>query len=187
MNQKVTSRIAYTPGVALPATARASLLSFLTVHYAHSPAEFARRYKGGWLLWEPDRWAPPARDGEEHSTMGSSRGNQPKAGDALCYELVIAPGQQITAGRHKGCELLIDHRTFSRRQLALGCTSVGIYTVALGQDAKPALHRGAALTSTPRTLATGDEIVAGDVKLVFFHAADFRLRLADEQARSSRG
>ncbi|MBS2030473.1 MAG: FHA domain-containing protein [Deltaproteobacteria bacterium] len=172
--------------MALPPTARASLLSFLTVHYAHSPAEFARRYKGGWLVWEPDKWAPPARDAEEHSTMGSSRGNMPKAGDALCYELVMAPGQQLTAGRHKDCELLIDHATFSRRQLALSCTGPGVYAVALGQDAQPASHRGAPLTPTPRTLTTGDEIVAGDVKLVFFHAADFHLRLADEQARSAR-
>ena len=172
--------------MALPATARASLLSFLTVHYAHSPAEFARRYKGGWLCWEPDRWAPTAREDEEHSTMGSSRGNKPAAGDALCFELVIAPGQQITAGRHKDCELLVEHATFSRRQLTLSCTAPGVYTVALGPDAQPASHRGAALTSTPRTLATGDELVAGDVKLVFFHAADFHLRLADEQARSGK-
>src|SRR5436305_15351657 len=111
------------------APARAFLSSYLAFQRTLSAERFARNFPHPWLVWEPGTWSVPTRVGE--ATLMPSSPREPARGDALLFELSLAPGASLVAGRSPEHPVVINDATFSRNQLVFLRTSADAYAVAL--------------------------------------------------------
>lgn len=166
------------------AQARAYLMSFVGLQLAMARDKFPERFPHPWLVWEPGAWH--VSQGVAHRTMiPTEKQNMPGKGDALCFELAMAPGQVLHAGRMDAHALVINDATFSRDQLILGRPTPDQWTVQAIPGSQPSTLDGLALGTFPRSMQSGSRIQAGNVTLRFYQPFDFAARL-DEEIRAGR-
>jgi pSer/pThr/pTyr-binding forkhead associated (FHA) protein len=129
---------------------------------------FTRRYPHPWLIWEPGTWRPT----RPTTTIISTRTTQDPAtsGEGLAMSLAPRQGRdgQISVGRAPECDLVINDGTVSSLHLVL-ILGQGGWLVKDAGSTNGTTFRGARLApgvSTP--LRSGEEIVAGDVRLTFY-------------------
>src|SRR5438094_863035 len=93
-------------------------LSILLRQLATLRDEFWKKYPHPWLVWE----GGPAKPGDKLALTRPPKHSgalQPQEGDALCFELVGGPGQELKLGRAPANDLVIEDETVSKYQLLL--------------------------------------------------------------------
>lgn len=153
------------------------LSSFLTQRLTVAPDEFAKRYAGAWLVWEPGSWTAPAQSGGVHSTIISLPGpaTRPGVGDALCFSLGTGP-RTLRLGREPDNDLVINDGTVSRQQLSLIADGAG-WSVEPHNDKTRLLPNTKLAASVRQRLLDGAQLGAGGVTFTFLDGAAFATRL----------
>jgi hypothetical protein len=185
MKRKTSAGGTTSPVSVLPARLPAFSQTLLTRQLALVKDGFVARYPHAWLVWEPGAWSVPRAgvDVAVADTKLPSGGEPaapapPVAGDAVCFALKAPPGASARIGRATDNELVVSDLTVSRLHARLEHAGQTWALVALSET-KVTRVRGAELSIGGRvTLAPGDVVELGAVRLVFHDAASFRDRLA---------
>lgn len=140
-------------------------------------ARFSERYPSNWLVWEPGPWRPARSE-----TTSNSEATQlptsvpfarPAGDDALCFELKRAVCE-LTVGRGTENHIVVNDLTVSRGQLRLEFVNGSwrvLTTHLVMVDGQPIGPQGALLKNA-------SAIVIGAVRLTFYEAEGFLLRLS---------
>jgi hypothetical protein len=173
----------------MPNAVRAYLLSVLVRQHLLLKNGFAERYPGCWLVWEPGNWTPA---GKNPHTMATQRPSwtgprEPVAGDALCFELALAPGtRELKVGRGPPNDIEVNDLTVSREHLNLSLLTAGGW-VATAVSGSTTLRNGVALPSTElSTLKDRDQLGLGSAHLTYYDLRGFAARLVDEAKKLPR-
>lgn len=167
---------------------RAYLLSFLARQRLLLEQRFDARYPHHWLVWEPGSWkAPPLNASVAQTRFPTANpGPMPLRGDdALCFELkLIAERKEpLRIGRGDASELVISDATVSREHCTMR-VSDGRWFVRACEGVKATKVAGALLgPGAERTIASGEQLDLGDVKLTFLDPRRFCERVTAEAAR----
>lgn len=161
---------------------RSFLMSFLVRQYLVKRAEFATRYAGAWLIWEPGDWKAP-RTKVATTEVVKNRSSAPKTGDALCFQLTAsAPGPDatLTIGRGSACDVVLNDATISRSHLQLELLGGRWSAKSLVTEREKAvliggreLPFGAALE-----IGSGTTFEVGGARLTFVEIGDLQRRVA---------
>ena len=160
------------------ATIRAYMMSFVALQIATGRDRFPTRFPHAWLVWEPGAWLVPKAASQR--TQIPLAATQPSQGDALCFELNVAPGGKIVLGRADAHALVINDATFSRDQLVIARLATEGWLVANMPSAQPSTLDGVALSTAAVRLRSGAELHAGNVKMHFYETFDFVARVDAE-------
>jgi hypothetical protein len=159
---------------------RSFLMSFLARQKLVKP-DFATRYGGAWLIWEPGDWKVP-KDAAAPTEVVKKRATAPREGDALCFHLELADSHRrtLTGGRDEGCDVVLNDATVSRTHLQLTSSSEGWSVDTLVNDAGKAVRLdGQTLQlGTAMRLTSGARLELGGVKLTFVYASDLEQRVS---------
>jgi hypothetical protein len=168
---------------------RAYLLSFLArQRLLLLEQRFGARYPHHWLVWEPGSWkAPPANASVAETKLPMKTLMPPRAepGDALCFELAVKPERKepVRIGRAEESELVISDATVSREHCTLRLDN-GQWKVRACEAVKSLKVDGKALAAgAEATLAPGQQLDLGDVKLTLLDPRRFYERVASQAAK----
>ena len=148
-----------------------SLSSFLSTQRR---VDFARKFPGEWLVWEPGPWKASPRGmivtqtGPLPSELAPTA---PRQGDALCFLLGYG-AQRLEVGREPTNDVVISDGTVSRRHLLLE-GDAGLWTV---RATRPATLQGKGVEGVA-SLWPGAVLVIGGVTLSFHDTASLLARL----------
>lgn len=160
------------------ANVRAYLMSFVALQIATGRDRFATRFPHAWMVWEPGAWLVPKAPSQR--TQIPVNASEPGHGDALCFELNVAPGGKIVLGRADAHALVINDATFSRDQFVLARLATDGWLIAAMPSAKACTLDGAPLSQAPVRLTSGASLHAGNVTLRFYEPFDFVARVDSE-------
>lgn len=157
---------------------RSFLMSFLVREYLVAKSTFARKYPGAWLVWEPGDWKAP-RNKAATTEVVRSRVQEPRAGDALCFQLGSTGERrsQLTVGRDDSCQVVLNDATVSRVHLSLE-GSLEEWAAAAVDPEKQVLLDGAKLQVISTPLSPGASLQLGGVSLTFLDSAALVNRVA---------
>jgi hypothetical protein len=168
---------------------RAYLLSVLVRQHLLLKTGFAQKYPGCWLVWEPGNWTPAGKNPQATATQRPSTTGprEPAAGDALCFELALAPGaRELKVGRGPPNDIEVNDLTVSREHLNLSLLSAGGW-VATAIAGSITLRNGVELPSTQlSTLKDGDQLGLGSTHLSYYDLRGFTARLTEEAKKLPR-
>ena len=154
---------------------RAFMISFVTRQaFTRSREELLAAYPHPWIVWEPGAWMAPAPN-NRMTVLPPEPGNErPVAGDALCFELVIKPGQTgLKLGRAQDNDIVINDATVSRSHLLIAKDG-GAWVALVSPSSRGVTANGLALTPGARVeLRSGADLHVGEVQLTFLDAAGF--------------
>jgi hypothetical protein len=177
------------PGERMPIPVRSYLLSLLVRQYLLLKRGFGQRYPSCWLVWEPGNWTPAGKNPQATATQRpSSQGpREPLAGDALCFELAVAPGkEQLRVGRGPPNDIEVNDATISREHLLLSSLKEGIWQ-ATATEGSITLQNGAALpVAQAITLRDGDLLALGSAHLTYYERRGFAGRIEQEAKKLPR-
>ncbi len=147
---------------------------------------FLERHPACWLVWEPGPWAAPPAHSDDAATARpiSPTLLRPGQGDALCLELKAQASPQVLVGRASTCDVCIPDATVSRHAFTLVSTGES-WIIDVGPLQANVMLNGAQL-GDPKTLASGDQIQAGNVALTFLSPQALAAGLRDRKGRTGR-
>ncbi len=149
-------------------TAKANFFSTLTRQYLLLQDGFAARYPHDWLVWEAGEWSPPEDPaGTAKTRLPNRLPTRPKRGDAMCFELLAQPGQQVHVGRAPENDLVLDDATVSPHQLVIDRVTSYRWIAASVPGSTPTHVLGAPLPDNALPLTSGLMLRIGDLVLSF--------------------
>ena len=159
--------------------ARAFMISFLARQaLTRSRQELAGLYPHPWLVWEPGAWTAPSPNNRMTILPPAPGTERPVAGDALCFELILKPGQTgLRVGRAPDCDIVINDATVSRAHLLL--------TALVSPSSRGATTAGGvAFEPGGRIALTRDmPLQIGEVQLTFHERDGFLTRVEGESRK----
>jgi hypothetical protein len=164
--------------------ARAFMISFLARQaLTRSRDVMAGLYPHPWLVWEPGAWTAPSPNNRMTILPPAPGTERPVAGDALCFELVLKPGQTgLRVGRAPDCDIVINDATVSRAHLLLTTEAEG-WVALVSPSSRGVTAGGLAIAPGARFALLRDmPLQVGEVQLTF-HERDGFLTRVEEEAR----
>ncbi|MGV3624183.1 MAG: FHA domain-containing protein [Archangium sp.] len=151
---------------------RSFMMSYLATRSVALADRFPQQHAGPWLVWEPGEWRPA---GSAVTTMVSGKESEPKAGDALCFQLG-GLSKEIRVGRETACDLVINDATVSRHHVTLHATPVG-WEIEAMKDTGVVLDGQPLARGQRRVLRWGAALSLGAVRLSLYDDFGFVQRL----------
>ncbi|MFZ5442543.1 MAG: hypothetical protein ACOZQL_21210 [Myxococcota bacterium] len=159
------------------------LWSLLEREFRQSPGDFAQKFAGTWLIWEPGAWRPArtTRDRNRLTTLNLATPEaveyppRPAGTDAFCFQLELSGDEEVVVGRASTCDVLINELTMSRAHLRVRADSVCVdptcrQPTTIGDEEMA--------TGVWRPLRDGLAITTGALRLTWHDGEGLRRRLA---------
>jgi hypothetical protein len=166
--------------------ARAFMISFLARQaLTRSREQLAGLYPHPWLVWEPGAWTAPSPNNRMTILPPAPGTERPVAGDALCFELILKPGQTgLRVGRAPDCDIVINDATVSRAHLLLTTEGEGWVALVSPSSRGATTAGGVAFEPGGRFTLTRDmPLQIGEVQLTFHERDRFLTRVEAESRK----